>query len=32
MEAKEKAKLLKKLGMDAIAENLLKKKRNILKT
>jgi len=27
MKAKEKAKLLKELGMDAIAEDLLKKKR-----
>ncbi len=27
MEAKQKAKLLKELGMDAIAEDLLKKKR-----
>ncbi len=27
MEAKEKAKLLKELGMDTIAEDLLKKKR-----
>lgn len=27
MKAKEKAELLKELGMDAVAENLLKKKR-----